>query len=336
MNRSRIKRFVFLMILLPGMIIGSENRKIAQTGFQFLSVIPDAVGASLAGAMTALNTGSRGLFYNPAGMATQLRRIDVSVTDLDWIAGIKHTGITLSVRPSNGKYGVIGMSVQNVNYGDLQGTMVWDNELGYIDTEVFRPTALSLGLGYSKVLNDQLSIGGQVKSAHQYLGRNVVLQTDTSSILENSSASAIAFDFGTIFSTGWKGFTFGMSVRNFSEEIEYFDESFQLPLTFVLGASINVMEVFSFDGRYQDLHLSVDASHPRSFDEQFGVGLDYVILDLIHFRLGYLGNYDQRGMAGGFGIEKSIKGIHVSMNYAYTPFGVFDSVQHLNLNIGLD
>ena len=45
--------------------------------------------------------------------------------------------------------------------------------------------------------------------------------SDSSNVVENNVANAMAVDFGTIYITDWHGFTFGMSVINFSEEVEY-------------------------------------------------------------------------------------------------------------------
>ena len=128
---NKINTTILILLLMGSHVVG-ENRKLAQTGFQFLSVIPDAYGAGQANALTASRLKSVSLFYNPAGLTGQKQFLDLSVANLDWIAGIKHTGISLSVMPRGGKFGVFGVSIHNVNYGSLQGTMVWDNKQGYI------------------------------------------------------------------------------------------------------------------------------------------------------------------------------------------------------------
>jgi hypothetical protein len=330
---NKINTTILILLLMGSHVVG-ENRKLAQTGFQFLSVIPDAYGAGQANALTASRLKSVSLFYNPAGLTGQKQFLDLSVANLDWIAGIKHTGISLSVMPRGGKFGVLGVSIHNVNYGSLQGTMVWDNKQGYIETEKFKPTALAIGLGYGKSLNDQLSVGGQVKSTFQYLGRSIIVDSDTTSSLHNNSVKSLAFDFGTIFDTGWKGFAFGMSVRNFSEEIEFYEESFQLPLTFRLGSTILLTEFSPLNLKNQAMKLSFDLSHPRSFDEQFNVGFEYSLFNMIFLRTGYLMNYDERGLTAGAGFNKKLKTMTVGINYAYTPFGVFDTVSRLSVNFG--
>ncbi len=70
--------------------------------------------------------------------------------------------------------------------------MVWDNDQGFIDTEKFYPSALSMGLGYGRALSENFSVGGQIKKAYQYLGNNVVPVTDTASVVENNVSDALA------------------------------------------------------------------------------------------------------------------------------------------------
>ena len=101
----------------------------------------------------------------------------------------------------------------------------------FIDTDTFSPSALAFGVGYGRALSENFSCGWASEKAYQYLGNNVVPVSDSSNVVENNVANAMAVDFGTIYITDWHGFTFGMSVRNFSEEAEYGYDSFQLPLT---------------------------------------------------------------------------------------------------------
>ena len=146
-------------------------------------------------------------------------------------------------------------------------------------------------------------------------------------------ANGIAFDFGTIYHTGWKSFTFGMSVRNFSQEIKFQTEGFQLPLLFTIGASMNLFDLFLTELRSQSLYLSVDALHPRSYSERLNIGLEYSLMDMLVIRTGYLMNYDERGFSGGIGVQKTVGPLSFAINYAYTPFGVFDNVQRMSLYI---
>ncbi|HJL75464.1 MAG TPA: PorV/PorQ family protein [Candidatus Marinimicrobia bacterium] len=336
MNNYKYKKVCVLLFTALITSVQGSDIKLAQTGFQFLSVSSDARAGAMGDAMTTLFTQSSSLFFNPAGMSRQDNFINASLSQNHWIADIKHNAISVSVAPMNGKFGIFGMSFLHVDYGEMQGTMVWDNAQGFIDTEIFSPSAMALGIGYAKSLSNKFSVGGQIKTASQYLGKNVVPETDTSQTVVKNVTDALAFDFGTIYQTGWKSFAFGMSVRNFSQEIKFQTEGFQLPLTFAIGASMDVLDFFPSKPTAQQLVLSIDALHPRSYSERLNIGLEYRLLNLLNVRAGYLVNYDEQDFTAGIGIQKHLGPIYIGVDYAYTPFGVFDDVQRLTLNISLN
>ena len=217
----------------------------------------------------------------------------------------------------------------NVDYGELQGTMVWDNSQGFIDTKKFKPSAFAMGLGYGRALSENFSVGGQIKKAFQYLGENVVPVTDTSKVVESNVSNAVAFDFGTIYVTDWNDFTFGMSVRNFSDEAQYAYDGFQLPLTFRIGCSIDIFKLIPSSTKSHSLLLAIDALHPRSYTQRMNVGLEYLFMNIISTRIGYLHNYDERDFTFGAGVRLGM----FKINYALTPFGVFDTVSRVSIGI---
>jgi len=302
-----------------------ENKKLAQTGFQFLSVASDARATAMANAVNSLEFGSAALFFNPAGMANMPQFIDLSLSNNKWIADINHNTFSVAISPWRGKYGVVGVSVQTVDYGELQGTVVADNSLGYIDTGTFSPSAMAIGVGYARALSDRFAVGGQVRWVRQELGEATIPETDTTTTRVDNRLTPFSFDFGTLYKTGFKSLTFGMSVRNFSQEIKYEEEGFQLPLVFTLGVSMNVLELMPFKGPQQALILSIDATHYRSHPEQLLFGLDYRLLNLVSLRGGYVVGNEEDNLTFGFGFSQ----FGIVFDYAYTPFHSFANVQRI-------
>ena len=47
-------KYIFTFVLIVTISFGSENKKLAQTGFQFLSVSADARGGGMGDAMTTI------------------------------------------------------------------------------------------------------------------------------------------------------------------------------------------------------------------------------------------------------------------------------------------
>ncbi len=326
-----------LICLLMTCGYSQDYQKTAQTGFQFLSVVSDARAAAMAEAMTSLQTNSGALFFNPAGMARMENFIDISASSNQWIADIKHYTLGIALSPRQGRYGVIGFSVQSVNYGDIYGTRYNSNlPLGYEDTGIFTISALAVGVGYAKQISDRFGIGGQVRWVRQDLGQSYIpvnSKPDTSrptyytadTALVSNKLNPLIFDFGTQFRTGIKSLVFGMSVRNFSSEVKYANESFQAPLVFTLGISMNVMDLFNIDPKNHLLHVSIDASHYRDHPEQLKIGFEYRVMNVLSLRGGYITNNDEYGTSYGVGVSK----FGLQVDYAYTPFGVFNKVQRL-------
>lgn len=327
--------FWFILILATAQSDVTAREKLAQSGFQFLSVVSDGQAAALGGALTARELGSHALFFNPAGMARMQPFFDVTVSLNQWIGNIKHNTFSLAINPACGQYGVFGISVQNVNYGQVEGTIVADNEAGYLNTGIIEPTAMAVGVGYAKAITDRFSVGGQVRFIEQYLGESIIpttlTLTDTATGETENRLNPLAFDFGTIYLTGLKGLAFGMSIRNFSKEIKYAKEGFEIPLVFTMGITIDLMNLLPETELVQSAVLSVDASHYRSHPEQIKVGIDYMLMNMLSIRAGYVSNNDEEGFSYGMGISK----LGLSLDYAYTPFGLFGSVKRMTVRFAI-
>ncbi|HED11502.1 MAG TPA: PorV/PorQ family protein [Caldithrix abyssi] len=319
------KYLIIFFTLVLGLNLVQGQDKLAQTGFQFLSVGQSARAVALGNAFTTVVGTPNNMFYNPAGLAEIKGTVNASINYFNWIADIQHTSAAFTYTPSGGEYGVVGMSVQSVNYGDLDGTMVWNNSQGFVETGTFNPTALSVGLSYARALTDRFMVGGQIKLVGQYLGTSSLPSGTT----KDNVANVVAFDFGTIYKTGFESLVFGMSVRNFSEEIKFVEESFQLPLTFQIGLSVNAADFLLKGQEDHAMWVTVDAVHPRSYPEYINLGLEYEFRKMFALRFGYISNQSQNDISLGFGVNQS----GFSVNYAYQPFGVFGAINRFSAGI---
>ncbi|NQV13933.1 PorV/PorQ family protein [bacterium] len=306
--------------------------KLAQTGAQFLSVDSDAKAGGMAGALTTVEMSSASVFFNPAGMARMNSMINVMASQNQWFADISYNAFSAAFRPSGGKYGVIAASLVSVDYGEIQGTQVWDNDQGYIDTDVLTPSAYAAGIGYAFALSDKFAVGGHLKSIGLDYGKSIYPdEAGKADTVKSHLAFSNAFDFGTIYRTGWKSLAFGMSVRNFSDEVTFESEGFQLPLTFALGISMDVFDLRSEMPENQDLLVSVDALHYRSHAEQIRIGLEYKPIDMLSFRAGYMSSNDENDVSFGLGIQQ----FGLVFDYAYEPFGRLGDIQRMTVRFSI-
>lgn len=322
-----MKRTIVICAVICSLVWSvSGQDKWAQTGFQFLSVNTNARATAMGNAFTTAEYTSEALFYNPAGLASVPGMVDISLSQMEWIADINHVAGTIAYKPFGGRFGVIGFSFQSVDYGEIYFTQVADNEQGFVDVEGWKePSSLMLGLGYGRELSDRFSIGSQVKYAGQNLGKSYVpVYSTADTVIEEREydLGVVAFDFGTLYRTGYKSLKFGMSVRNFAGEIKYEKEGFQLPLTFRIGVSINAIDFIPSLSDHHSLLISFDAVHPRSHPEFVAVGGEYVFMDMLILRAGYISNHEEYDLTAGFGIKR----FGVEIDYSYVPFSIFDNI----------
>jgi hypothetical protein len=275
-------------------------------------------------------------------MANLPGMFDISLSTNKWIADIRHNTVAIAVSPLGGRFGVLGLSLQTVDYGDKFYGTVYAPGAGdgkdYYDTGEISPTTYAVGIGYAKALSHSFSVGGHIKKVKQEFD-DLIIPIDTVYTISDSTTrkgkygrSPYAFDFGTQFKTGIKSLTFAMSLRNFSEEIKYIDESFQLPMVLTLGISMNMMDLFKLENPEQYyLLLSIDATHYRDHPEQLLIGIDYRMMNVLSVRAGYIYGNDEEDLNYGMGIYW--RGI--SFDYAYTPFGVFGNVQRITVRFSL-
>jgi hypothetical protein len=331
---------IILMILIQSQLTFSQQQKLAQTGMKFLNVSLDARASAFGDAVTSLETNSSAMFYNPAAMARLEGIADVTLGSTQFIADISYYNAAIAFAPFDGDYGVFGLSFISVDYGEFLGTIRANNEQGFLDVGTFSPTAISFGIGYAKSLSEKFSVGGNVKYVRQSLGTSVLDNVTTypgtntyqNATTEENKLSVLAFDFGVLYKTGFKSLNLGMSVRNFSREVKYKKEGFQLPLIFQIGASFNFADLIDVDKKMHAFLVTVDANHPRDYPEQLNIGAEYSFMNLISLRAGYSTPNDERSFSYGVGLKEDNGDIDVAMDYSYTPFGVFNSVHRISLN----
>ncbi len=329
-----IIKILLFSLFLSVNAFGQDNEKLAQTGFQFLTVGTYARSAALGEAFTTHDGTSIAMFHNPAGLSRMNTTTDINISQMTWIADINYYSGAAAVNIEN--FGVIGVSFNYVDYGEFIWTKVDPgSEKGYADINEGwgMPTSYVAGITYAKDLSDKFSVGGTIKYANQNLGNSYVPtgSTDASGALESKieeySKSVIAFDFGTIYKTGYKSFAFGMSIRNFAGEQKYESESFQLPLTFRIGVSMDLFNYFESINNSNKFTLSIDAVHPRSFPEYLAIGGEYVFQDILFLRMGYITTQSDYSYSIGAGVSY----FGIGVNYSDTPFDTFNSVNRVSV-----
>ena len=315
---------ILMLIALCSLVVAQDDGlgtdKLAQTGMKFLSFSPDARAAALGDAITAKTGGASSLFYNPAGMA-RIEGMNVVVGQTQWIADISYNAVGFAYASNAG---VLGFSMMNVDYGDIQGTIRSTDDAGYVDTDMFKPSASVLGLGYAFAPTDRFSVGLHIKFANEDLGTAHLTSesSDAGKTSEDLKMNTTAFDFGLMYQMDWKNLMVAMSARNFSESLKYAEEQFELPLTFRMGVSADMAE---------NLSVSLVNERPRDYFTTYRLGVEYSLMNMLDIRAGYVTPSDEAGINLGVGFKLAGLGVDVS----YTDFGVFDSVMRFGVQYTL-
>ncbi len=137
-----------------------------------------------------------------------------------------------------------------------------------------------------------------------------------------------------LYDTGFRSLNFALSVRNFSQELTYVDENFELPLTFNVGLSMDLTDLMAtVDPNMHAFNFMIEAERPRDFSEQIKLGGEYTFMNILALRAGYVFPTDEAGISLGAGLNYGVSNIGIGVDYAYTTFGVFDSVQRMGVHL---
>ena len=341
-NTTYLILSIFLVLLIIFNVPAQAAMvKVGQTGAQFLKIDASARAVGMGSAYIMLGRDASAVFYNPACLDLMEQKYDFFANRTQWVADISYYHMSLAGKLPN-NMGTVALSSIFADYGYIEGTLPVAksiNPKGYIETGDIDCGSYAFGLTYSKQINSKFTIGGQLK----YIGQNLGWTYDEKESSGNgtvlnddkiNNSFGFAYDFGTIYYPGWKSFRFGMSIRNFSQEFDFDvgypgseenEGRYELPLTFIMGAAIDLMDFVKISN--QSLILAIDAIHPRDYTERMHIGAEYWYNDKVALRGGYKFNYDEESITFGGGIK--IMGVKV--DYAYSALKTFDSVNRFSI-----
>ena len=108
---------IFVLIIFVGSGFGQEMKKTGSSGASILKVAVGAKATALAGAMTTAQGDVNQLFWNPAGIAMESGKTQVTFSYNDWIAGLSHNAF--AVAHSFGNLGTFAIGGMMSGVGDI-------------------------------------------------------------------------------------------------------------------------------------------------------------------------------------------------------------------------
>jgi hypothetical protein len=320
------------LVALAALLLGvgtsfATVNKVGSSSALFLKIGMDSRGVAMGEAYSASVMGAPSVFSNPAGLAA-LGGQEVFVSDAEWLADIRLIGGVYAFKYR--ELGTFAFSVLTADYGEmpLVSEHTSDEASG-----TFTARDIAVGFTYAKKWTDMLYVGGTFK----YIDQSIY----------DYSARGIAFDFGTVYHTGFNTLRLAMATTNFGPDLTY-DGSYvdkyyigtshieeqrlfgsnDLPLNFRLGIAYD-FELGS-DGQ---VTLALDATHPTDYSERVHLGGEYGWSNTVFFRMGYTANAEEMGISGGAGVKLDTSFGATAVDYAYTEFGVFSGVHRISMQL---
>ena len=348
MKNILINAFLSLAII-PMLYAGNEDR-VGSAGAAHLLVNPWARSSAIGDAGYAQINGLEATYTNIAGLAyTDKTQIKFNYSNWMGSAGVSFNSAGIAQRIS--EEGVIAISVQSMNFGDIPITTV-ENPEGNIG--FFSPRTNIFNVGYARKFSSSISGGINFK----VISENI----------SNLKANGIAIDAGIRYVTGEEDqLKFGITLKNvgpvmryrgdgLAQQVEYASTgfiasleersaTFEMPSLLCIGGSYDF--IFNENNK---LNLALGFTANSFSNDQYRIGMDYGMTNekmAFNLRAGYvyeknLLNVENRsnaliGPSAGFSIDalvgknKTALGLEYCARFA----GVFGTIHTIGATISL-
>lgn len=345
------KRFLygaFIFCLMVVMLVSTalaQNPRIGTAAATELLIPVGGRDFAMGGASLASTKGVEAIHWNPAGLSRMSGSAEGMFSTMSYIGDV--TVSSGAVAATFGSFGVIGLSLKSLDFGDIPVTTVEDSENRTGAT--FSPSYITLGLTYSRLITDATSVGVTVKLINESIPR--------------ASSSGIAFDLGLQYAGLFemKGLQLGVTVKNIGPEMSWDgsgllrnatssdgnrpEQKYQsLSAGFELPSLIDIG--LSYTSTWEDFNYVVSTSYTNNnlyVDEyrlggEIGRSFDQIS---VAARVGYsflpqITESSDRifGITAGLGISYVTEGTTMSLDWAYRQVQLFDGNNVFSLKIG--
>jgi hypothetical protein len=338
---EQVSRMLVLALLFAGVAFSTAEaqHRAGYNGAAFLKIGVGARETGLGSAVTSLANDANQVFWNPAGTALRFdQQASVALSHNQWIADLAYNSVAVGYRVGNS--GTLTAGLQMFGISNIPA----NREVGYTDpilqdlvidqmtSATYNYMDMAFSVNYSRYVIDRLSLGATAKFINQSI--------------DDQNASAVAFDFGSVYHVGFAGLQIAARLNNLGTSMQFYNQQNALPLTFSIGTSIYPVNNDQFR-----LMLAVDATKPQDADQLLFSGAEASFFDLLFVRGGYKFNYGQisengvadggtigatvEGFSLGGGLQYPVGNIALGVDYAFTQMNLFSNTHQFTLRIGL-
>jgi hypothetical protein len=333
-----MKKILYIILLLSLgsftlLNAGDVSRK-GTTGAEQLLIPVGARGIATGGAFLATLYGLESIYYNPAGLDVA-GQTEFMFSYMNYIADINVSYFAAGT--SLGDFGSIALSLKTFDFGDIPVTT---NDLPDGTGKNYSPTFMTIGLTYSKVLTDRISIGTNLKLINE--------------TIENTSATGFSIDAGVQYRFNPQ-ISMAAAIKNIGANMVYAGQDLRqrtgVPGSFLgsPGATYEVVaEPFQIPSYFEmslayalnineqnNLMLASTFTANNALEDRVHMGLEYNFMDNFFLRGGYnflTENHDESvfGFTFGAGVNyEFVDGMNVAFDYAFRSVKEFPTANHV-------
>jgi uncharacterized protein UPF0164 len=267
----------------------SASAAAGEAGFAFLKLGIGARPMAMGSAYVALADDPTAVYWNPAGLGGA-EGAQVTVMHNEWIQDFRQEFAGLS--RSFGA-GTLGLGVSGFYTSEFEKRDDVGNLIGHFGFNDFAVTG-----AFAHRFPHQATGGVAVKFIRE--------------MIDQETATAVAFDLGTRVGLGKTGVSLGAAVQNLGGDAKFITESFPLPRTIRAGAALTR----AIPGLQGKGILSAEYRKARGDDSRFQVGGEFEYKARLALRAGAKFGYDDESASFGLGLIQR----RFSFDYALVPF----------------
>jgi hypothetical protein len=339
MKRLYVVMALLLMVCFITDLAGAQNRKAGINSASFLKIGVGARQVGLGSATTSLTGDVNNMFWNPAGTALGAdEQLQASFSHNMWFAELTQQAAAVSYKLED--IGTIGIGFMTFGKSGIPAdrdvypgnAALQGLQIDQLSTGTYDYRDILAQVTYSRNITDKLALGVSVK----YISEKI----------DDQSASAVAFDFGSVYDIGILGWKIGARLNNLGGDIKFYDFASPIPLTFSMGTSMTPLQ-----DDMNAVTLSVDAVKPQDGMQYYFAGGEYTFMKMLSVRGGYKFNYSGvddggsnlapaiktsvEGFTLGAGFVTAVQDYAIHLDYAYTKMDIVKSVHRFTLSVGM-
>ena len=271
----RFYRLILLALALATLAPGGAFAATGEAGFAFLKLGIGARPMGMGSSYVALADDPTAIYWNPAGLAVA-EGAQVAVMHNEWIQDFRQEFAAVS--RSMGA-GTLGLGVSGFYTSQLESRDDVGNLTGHFGFNDIAVTG-----AFAHRFPHQAALGVGVKYIRE--------------MIDQESASAVAFDLGGRMGIGQTGVTLAAAAQNLGGDATFIAESFPLPMTLRAGAALS-RGIKSLDGKGS---LSAELRKSRGEDSRFHIGGEFEYKERVALRAGAKFGYDDESLSFGLGL----------------------------------